>query len=394
MIDFLQEALAMREQTVAWRRHIHANAELGEHLPKTSAYVEEVLDSLAVPHERLTECGIAAWVGREEDGPTVLIRADMDALPGNETSGLPFACHDGTVHACGHDIHTASLLSAAAMLKRHESELKGRVVFMFQPAEETMTGALNLVKAGILEKFRPSLALGMHVNVSEVPGGQIFVKSGAFNASSDVYEVRIAGKGGHGAYPQNAVNPISAMLPMINAFTDISRNEVAALEPNVLTVCAIEAGKAGNVIPEKAVFRGSLRTFSISVRDRIVARMRETAETIARAYRCEAELILLGGTPPLANPPETARWAAGLLENMLGAGKIQTPVLRSMGSEDFAQISTRVPDSCYLSVGMPRIPGCDVGLHNPAIVFTEENIPLGGAAFATLAFGYLENGKN
>ena len=385
-MDFLLQATELKGTIVSWRRTIHKNPEKGDFLPKTSTLVEDTLEKLGIEHCRITQSGIAAWLGKGEK--TVLVRADMDALPGNENSGLPFAATNGCVHACGHDIHTASLLGAAAMLKRVESSLKGRVVFMFQPGEETMTGAADMVKNGILERFHPNLAIAMHVNVGEVPSGEIWIKKGAFNAGSDIFEVTVNGKGGHGAFPHNAVNPIYAMTRMITAFTEISRYEVSALEPNILTVCAVEGGNAGNVIPKSCTFRGSLRTFSTDVRDYIVGRLSETVSDIAYAHRCTAEFKVSASTPPLVNPPEIAEWAKTRLAKLIGEERVKTPFLQSMGSEDFSQIASRVP-SCYISVGISRVPGCTVPLHNENIVFDEKYIHLGAAAFAQLAYSYL-----
>lgn len=386
MNNFLEQSIELQDQILSWRHQIHKSPEIGDHLPQTAAFVEKTLDELDIPHCRITESGIAAWIGKGEK--TILIRADMDALPGNESSGLPFASTNGAVHSCGHDIHTASLLGAAALLKRIEPSLNGRVVLMFQPGEETMTGALDMVQNGLLDRFKPQLALAMHVNVGEVPNGEIWVKQGAFNASSDIFEVTVNGKSGHGAYPQNAVNPIYAAIQIINAFTEISRYEVAALEPNVLTVCAIESGNAGNVIPRSCKFRGSLRTFSVAVRNKIVERLAEVLADIAHAHRCSAELKILGSTPPLANPLEITRWAKSELVKLIGEDRVKTPALQSMGSEDYAQIAARVP-SCYLSVGISRAEGCTVALHNENIVFDEKYVYLGAAAFAQLAYGYL-----
>ena len=386
MADFLKEALQLEEQVVAWRRHIHQNAEIGCELPKTATYVESVLDSLEIQHRRFFGCGVAAWIGEGER--SVMLRAVMDALPGNETSGLPYACSTGAVHACGHDIHTSMLLGAAKLLQAHRNELHGRVVLMFQPGEECLSGALGMVQDGLLDCFRPQLALAMHVNVADVPRGQVWIKQGVFNAASDIFEVMVTGRRGHGAHPQNAVNPIYAALHLIAAFTEISRYEVAPMQPNILTVCAIEAGDVGNVIPDRCVFRGSLRTLDEGSRNRVLERLRETTDLIARAQRCTSEFTVLGGTPCAENRPDVSAWVRESLVALLGKERIRTPVMTSMGSEDFSQISSRIP-ACYMSIGIPRAANCTVPLHNTSIVFEEENFYLGSAVFAHLAESYV-----
>ncbi len=385
MENYLKEAKALEGQIVAWRRVIHRNAEIGCNLPMTAAYVERALDEMGVEHCRLFGCGVVAWIG--EGSRTILLRADMDALPGNEASGLDFACRTGAIHACGHDIHTSMLLGAARLLQAHRDTLRGRIVLMFQPGEENLRGALGMVQDGLLERFKPQLALAMHVNV-DVPGGQVWIKQGTFNAAADIFEVTVTGRCGHGAHPQNAINPIYAAIRIISAFTEISRYEIAPIQPNILCVCAIEAGDAGNVIPESCRFRGSLRTLDSHVREQIIGRLRQTAELIACAQRCTAAFSLLGSTPCASNHPDVSAWVRDNLTEMLGADHVQTPVMASMGSEDFSQISSRVP-ACYMSIGMPRMNGCTVPLHNAAIAFQEQYFYLGSAVFAQLAASYV-----
>ena len=385
MANYLKEAKALEEQIVVWRREIHRNAEVGCELPVTASYVERALDEMGIAHCRCFGCGVVAWIG--EGSRTILLRADMDALPGNEASGLEFSCETGAVHACGHDIHTSMLLGAARLLQTHRDTLHGRIVLMFQPGEENLHGALGMIQDGLLERFKPQLALAMHVNV-DVPGGQVWIKQGTFNAAADIFEVTVTGRRGHGAYPQNAINPIYAAIQIISAFTEVSRYEVAPTQPNILCVCAIEAGDVGNVIPESCRFRGSLRTLDSHIREQIIDRLQQTAASIARAHRCNATFSLLGTTPCLSNHPEVSAWVRDELTDMLGADRVQTPVVSNMGSEDFSQISSRIP-ACYMSLGMPRTEGCTVPLHNAAIAFQEQYFYLGSAVFAQLAASYV-----
>ena len=384
-MELLQEAQALQKRLVGWRRALHQHAEVGLDLPWTAAFVEARLEELCVPHRRLTGSGVVAWLGRGEQ--TLLLRADMDALPGQESSGLSFACGTGATHACGHDIHTTMLLGAATLLRSHEGILRCRTVLMFQPGEECMTGAQQMVDAGLLEEFTPACALAMHVNVTDVPPGHIWIKQGAFMAASDLFKVTVEGRRGHGAHPHNAVSPIYAAIQIINAFTDLSRYEVAPMTPSILTVCSLHAGEAGNVIPDSCIFRGTLRTLDAGVRDQVVGRMRVIVEDVARAYRCSARLEFQTGIPPTVNDPKVSAWVREELEALLGVERVASPVMPSLGSEDFAVISSRVP-SCYMSVGIPRVAGCTVPLHSEKIIFDEEYIHLGPAAFAALALTY------
>lgn len=388
MKEILSEAQALNGQLIEWRRALHTVAETGTCLPRTAAFVESVLDELGIEHERLTDCGIVARIGSGER--SILLRADMDALPGTERSGLPFAAEAGAVHACGHDIHTTMLLGAAKMLKAREQELGGCVVLMFQPGEETMTGAQEMVDAGILERFAPECAFAMHVNVADAPHGHIWIKKGAFCAASDLFEVEVFGKSGHGAHPHNAVNPIYPALSMISAFSEVSRYEIAPMVPNILTVCAIEAGNAGNVIPASCRFRGSLRTLDTAARNHVIGRLREITADMARAGRCEAEFRLISSIPVTENNEPLSQWALSQLRELLGEERTNHPHMPSMGSEDFSVISSRIP-GCYMSVGIHRAAGCNVHLHNESIVFQEECFYVGSAAFAALARNYFQD---
>lgn len=388
MTNFLSDAMQLQKRMVSWRRKLHQNAEIGTVLPKTAAFVESVLDEIGIEHCRLTDSGIVAWIG--QGNRCILLRADMDALPGTERSGLPFACNTGAVHACGHDIHTSMLLGAAALLHEHCCELPGRVVFMFQPGEECMQGAKEMVEAGILDRFQPQCALAMHVNVNDAPDGHVWIKQNTFNASSDSFEVLVEGKCGHGAHPHNAVNPIYAAIQIIQAFTDATRFEVSPMTPNILTVCAVQAGDAANVIPESCLFRGSLRVLDADVRNQLLERLPSIAAQVGQSYRCSASFRLLASTPPAANDPFLSEWARQRLENLLGPERVKSPVMPSMGSEDFSQISSRIP-SCYMSIGIHRAAGCTAPLHNEHIVFDEKNVYLGAAVFAALASDYLSD---
>ena len=387
-MDILSEARALQDTLTAWRRTLHKNAEVGTDLPKTAAFVESVLTDLSVAHCRLTENGIVGWMG--QGSRTILLRADMDALPGTERSGLAFACRTGAVHACGHDMHTAMLLGAASLLQKRCRELPGRVVLMFQPGEECMTGAKAMVDAGLLERFSPDCALAMHVNVQDVPDGQVWIKQGAFMAASDSFEIEVTGKRGHGAHPHTAVNPIYAAVQIIQALTDMTRYEISPITPAILTVCAVQAGDAANVIPETCLFRGTVRTLDVGVRDRILERAADVAQQVAKAYRCAARFCLLASTPATVNDAGFSAWARRRLEELLGLERVQAPSMSSMGSEDFSQISSRIP-SCYMSIGIPRAPGCQAPLHSEHIVFDEKNLYLGAAVFASLALDYLND---
>ena len=242
-----QEAKAMEQQLLDWRRRLHQHPELGKRLPQTTDLVKGALDQLGIQWEEICPCGIVGVIGKPE-GKRILLRADMDALPMDELTGLPFASEcPGAMHSCGHDCHTSMLLTAAALLKKHEAELNGQVILMFQPDEEGTDGggARVMVEAGLLEKYKPDAAMMAHMASNIVKTNQIALKAGPASASSDRFVVNLHGKGGHGARPHHSVNPITCAIKIAEAFADIGRYEVDVQEPTALSICTFHAGKIG-----------------------------------------------------------------------------------------------------------------------------------------------------
>ena len=392
-MSIYQEAKEMEQQLLTWREQIHHHPELGKKLPQTTALVKSILDELGIPWEELIPCGIVGVIGKPE-GKRILLRADMDALPMSEETGLPFASEcDGVMHSCGHDCHTSMLLTAAALLKRHENELKGQVILMFQPDEEGTEGggARVMVEAGLLEKYKPDVAMMAHMASDVVKTNQILFKSGPSSASSDRFTVKLRGKGGHGARPHQSINPILCAMKIAEAFTDIGRYEVDVQQPTALSICTFHSGTASNIIPEECVFSGTLRTFNEEVRQFTLERMRQVSAEIAQAYRCQLDLELYSGTPALICDPAFSNkardWA---YEGLHGDGVDVPPISyeKSMGSEDFAFISSRIP-SCSISVGSTSHQDQVYPLHHPKIIFDEAGLCAGAAAYAQVAYSYL-----
>ena len=280
-----KEAKEMNEQLLAWRRQIHHHPELGCRLPQTTALVKKALDDMGISWEEIGPCAIVGVIGKKE-GKKILLRADMDALPMGEETGLPFASEcDGVMHACGHDCHTSMLLTAAALLKKHEEELQGQVILMFQPDEEGTdgTGARMMVENGLLDKYKPDVAVMAHMASDIVKTNQIMLKSGPCSASSDRFVVHLHGKGGHGARPHQSINPITCAIKIAEAFGDIGRYEVDVQEPTALSICTFHSGTASNIIPEDCEFTGTLRTFNDEARQFTLDRKQQEAQSIADA---------------------------------------------------------------------------------------------------------------
>ena len=391
MADFLKEALQLEEQVVAWRRHIHQNAEIGCELPKTATYVESVLDSLEIQHRRFFGCGVAAWIGEGER--TVMLRADMDALPGNETSGLPYACSTGAVHACGHDIHTSMLLGAAKLLQAHRNELHGRVVLMFQPGEETGDGCLEMIEAGVLENPAPDAAMGLHVDAG-APLGQIAWGQGPTFCSNDVFILTVQGQSCHGARPHQGKDALNCAAHLILALETLIAREADPSQTDILTVCSIESSsKAFNIFPENVVLKGSLRTYNNDQRDYLLARLQEVCEYTAKTFGCQCQVEFEASMNAVVlDEPMEEEIKGYLRETLKDEAHLTEKPIRKMGSDDFAGVTCRLPSAYFfVGAGADREHPYPYIQHNSKVVFNEECLPLGAAALAGCAEGWLKN---
>lgn len=377
--------MALGEETVAHRRWFHENAEVGLHMPKAVAYVTEKLRSYGLSPMPCGQ-GVTATVG--SGGKCLLLRADMDALPMTEESGEPFACSTGAAHACGHDLHAAMLLTAAKLLKERENTLNGTVKFMFQPAEETFRGAGDMMENGILEGVDAALAI--HVTAGRAPvGSYMFNDSTAMMCSADGFRVTVTGKGGHGAYPHTAVDPIHIGAHTVLALEGLIAREADPAGTNVLTIGKFQAGTAPNILPDTAILEGTLRCDSREMREKLVGRLREVAENTAALWGGSGEVEMLSQVPPLLCDSELTKEMVGYLEELEIPGAAAVPGIRAGASEDFANITEQVPGTfLYLSAGFPDERG-DAPAHNPKVRFNEDVLPIGTAVLAHCAIRWL-----
>lgn len=391
-MNFYERALQLRDELIENRRYLHSNAETGLHMPLAKAFVSEKLKEYDIDAK---ECGagITALLGKG-GGKVLLLRADMDALPMTEESGLDFACTNGCAHTCGHDLHAAMLLTAAKLLKESEHEIEGTVKLMFQPAEETFEGSANMIANGILENPKVDAALGYHVASGKMPCG-IFMYNNASTMmfSSDGFRIHVKGKGSHGAYPQDSIDPIN-----IACHTHINLQELIARESNpehacVLTIGQLQAGTAQNIIPETAVLAGTIRTNKTEARELLVRRMKEVAEGTAAVFGGSAEIETLPGVPPLICDPTVTN---DMVKYMMEAGipgATPYPGIVASASEDFAVVAEKVPSAfMYLSAGYLDDRGA-APAHNPKVQFNEDVLPQGAAWLAHCAIRWLQEHK-
>jgi amidohydrolase len=385
------DARELAPSLVALRRRLHEHPEIGLELPVTQRTVLEELDGLGLEVSTGTGLSSVTAVLRgsgDGAGPVVLLRGDMDALPVTEDTGLAYASRvDGTMHACGHDLHTAMLVGAARLLAAHRDALAGDVVFMFQPGEEGWDGAGLMIDQGVLDAAgRPvGSAYGMHVMSAEVPRGVFTTRPGTLMSGNDVLRVTVRGAGGHGSMPHLARDPITAAAEMVTALQTLVTRRFSIFDPVVVTVGTFHAGTRSNIIPDDARFEATVRSFSEAAHERISAECPRLCERIAAAHGLDAEVEYSTEYPVTVNDPGHAAFAAGVVTEVFG-GERYTPMANPLsGSEDFSRVLEAVPGA-YLFLGAH--PGDEVHgpmNHSPRAAFDDAVLSDGVLLHAQLA---------
>jgi amidohydrolase len=376
----LNRIAAQADEMTAWRRHLHAHPELKFACHATADFIAVRLAEMGVDeiHRGIAESGIVAIINGQGPGPTIGLRADMDALPIPEATGAAHASTvPGAMHACGHDGHVTMLLGAARYLAETR-RFAGRVALIFQPAEEDGGGGEVMVREGIMDRFDIARVFGIH-NAPNVPFGHFQTNPGALMASVDTATVTVTGKGGHGATPHECIDPVVAVVAMVQAIQTIIPRNVYALEEAVISVTQIHAGTASNIIPETAWFCATIRSFSPDVRAQIKRRFTEIVAGHAAAFGVTADLDYDWGYPATVNDAEQADFAAAVAAEVVGEGAVNARSQREMGAEDFSYMLQARPGA-YLFMGT----GPGAGLHHPAFDFNDEAAPVGASFFARL----------
>ena len=382
--EIIKQAEKLQEELVKYRRYLHQNAEIGFELPKTSAFVERTLQGMGYAVEKCGKKALVATLGR---GNCILLRADMDALPIREQTNAPYACTSARMHACGHDLHTAILLGVAKLLKENEQKIKGRIAFLFQPAEEILQGAKEVVDSGLLRKKRVKKAISLHVITgTELQTGSFVMQKGIGAPSADYFTIQTQGKGCHGSSPWQGVDPITCAARILLGLQEINARELSLNERAVLSVGSFQGGATGNVIPSEAVLQGTLRAYEESTRERIKKRLKEIAQNTANAFGCKAKVSFQGGCPTLINDE---KWTELVCKRLQAAfGKDSAMIVPSGfggASEDFAYIAR---EALSVMIGLAAGKSSDgyaYPLHHPKVQFDESVLWRGAAAFAVLA---------
>ena len=378
------------------RRDIHAHPELKFTEFRTSELIANQLKAWGIQtHIGLGKTGVVGSIeGNLGKGKSIGLRADIDALPLQEHNVFPHASkHDGKMHACGHDGHTAMLLSAAQFFSTHK-DFKGTIHFIFQPAEEGGGGAREMMADGLFTLFPCDAVFGMH-NWPDMPEGSFGVISGPMMASSNEFKITLKGKGGHAALPHNGVDPVFAITQLASSLQSIITRNKKPVDTAVLSITQIHAGFASNVIPNDAWLGGTIRTFTTPVLDLLEQRLREIAQGTALTFNCTAEVDFQRNYPPLINHHQETLFAQSIIKQQFGEDQFIDAVEPTMGSEDFAFMLEKVP-GCYVFIGNGegdhRLAGHGLGpchLHNPCYDFNDHLLPIGASYWAHLVRAYL-----
>lgn len=379
--NFLASATELLPEMVEWRRHIHHNAELSFKEFGTQEFVCSILDRYEIPYRRVAGTGVVAVVdGAEPDSlRPIVLRADMDALPIVESTGLPFASTSGAMHACGHDMHTASLLGALVMLRRRCADFRGTVWGLFQPGEEMFPGGASVVLSeGVFEGVNPRAFVGGHVT-PELEMGQIGMHDGLFLASSDEIHITVTGRGGHGAQPHLLCDPVLASSAIVMALQQIVSRNSNPLTPSVLSFGRFVANGATNIIPERVELSGTLRTMDDKWRVEALDRVRQVAGSVAEAYGAEACVNIRRGYPAVSNNLELAAIGRRVVGDIFPEGAL-VEVPRRMTSEDFGFYSERYP-SLFFRWGVASVSPLHTGTFSPS----EEALAFGASMLAAMA---------
>jgi amidohydrolase len=376
----LNRIASYAEEMKGWRRHLHQHPELAFECHRTAAWIADRLREIGVDeiHGGIATTGIVALIKGQGEGPVIGLRADMDGLPIEELTGAPHASLEkGKMHACGHDGHVTMLLGAAKYLAETRN-FKGTVALIFQPAEEDGGGGQVMVQEGIMDRFDIGQVYGIH-NAPNVPFGHFHTTPGPLMASVDTATVKITGKGGHGATPHECVDPVVAIVGMVQALQTIIPRNVYALDEAVVSVTMIHAGTASNIIPEEGYFVATIRCFKPDVRALLKTRFHEIVEGHAAAYGVRAEIDYDWGYPATINHEDETDFAAGVARDVVGPDAVDARSNREMGSEDFSYMLEARPGA-YLFLGT----GPGAGLHHAAFDFNDEAAPIGASFFARL----------
>ncbi|MBS4023454.1 MAG: amidohydrolase [Dethiobacter sp.] len=389
----VEEAKKIQAELISWRRELHQFPEVGLELPETAAYVSKKLTELGIEHKTgIGVSGIVGLIRGKEEGKTIAIRADMDGLAIKEETGLPFASQNGNMHACGHDAHTSMLLGVAKILNENKDKLKGNIKLLFQAAEEGPGGAKPMIDDGAMENPRVDAVIGLHIGTifKEIGPGVVGVAYGNLMACLDRFDIKVIGKGCHGAMPDTGIDPIVMAAQVVNALQTIVSREIKPTEPAVVTIGEIHGGRSYNIIPDAVDIVGTARATSQDVREKIASRMEEIVASVTKAMRGSYEFNYTFGYPPLVNDAGFTKGFVETAKKIVGEEKIFEITKPTMGGEDMAFFLEKVPGTFFFLGGGNESKGIVTPHHNSKFDVDEDVFWIGTALLAQGAVDWLE----
>lgn len=387
MNKFLKRAQELEASMKSDRRYLHQNAEIGFDLPITTKYVMDRLQEIGLEPKEICKSGVTALIEGKKPGKTYLLRADMDALSMNEENVLEFASKTNAAHNCGHDMHTAILLGAAQILKENVDELEGNVRLMFQPNEEAFLGSKAMIEAGVLDDV--DIASCMHMML-DYDASNYACAPGFFSSSCDGFKITVNGKGCHGAMPHLGIDPINVGMSICTAFQQLVSRETPPKETASLTFGQFSGGNTPNIVPDKVVIQGTLRTYNAELRAKLVNRMQTIVKSAGEMYGTTVEYEVLSDVPSIYVNPEMLEEVKTYLSEIEGL-TLANDNFRITPSDDMAFISEKVP-TVYLLL-QARVKDNPYPHHNPKVLFDESAMTWGAAMHAQCAFEWLRNHK-
>lgn len=387
---FLGKALDIKDDLIKWRRDIHEYPELGFELARTSLKVEDFLKNEGIKYKKTAQSGICALI-EGKGTKTVALRADMDALPVYEKNNCSYKSKiEGRMHACGHDAHTAVLMGVAHILNGMKESLNGNVKLLFEPAEETTGGSKIMIKEGVLENPHVDAVIGLHVDES-IECGTIGIKNGVVNAASNPFSIKIYGKGGHGAHPDTAIDPVIIACNVINALQTIVSREIPPEDAAVITIGSIHGGKAQNVIPDEVEIGGIIRTMKSEHRDYVKRRLKEITEGIVHSMRGSCSIEIEESYPCLYNDDSMTALLMNSADDVIGSHNINILEKPSMGVESFAYFAMERPSVFYYLGSANAQKGTNHPAHGSYFDIDEDCLPIGTAIQCSCAVNYLNS---
>jgi amidohydrolase len=387
-----KKAAAVEDRVIKLRHQIHQNPELSFQEKETSALAAAEMRKLGFEvRENIFGTGVTATFKNSSDSKakTLLIRADMDALPVEEKNNLSFKSKkEGVMHACGHDGHTAILIGTAVVLKEMAADFNGNLKFIFQPGEETSGGAEGMIKEGVLKNPDVDAAVGLHLWGS-TPEGVVEYKSGPFMASPDRFDLKIIGRGGHAARPQNTIDPIPIGAEIISVLQTIVSRKIDPLESAVISVCNFEAGSTHNVIPDEAVLKATVRSLKSDIREKLAANIEKVIKNICNIYGADYEFNYIFGYPPVVNDPKITKILAGAAAKVLGQDRVREKEKAEMGGEDFSYFGLKVPAAFYFLGIAPEAE--IINHHQSDFKFNDSVLKDGVAVMAQIALDFFNS---